>query len=188
MDLSPSRFLLRGLAVAVLALGLGACQTARETLGLVKTPPDEFNVVTRAPLAMPPDLAVLPTPQPGKQRPQELRPQEQAMVLLLGGVPVSTGPSGSEEVLLAEADVGAAMPGIRTAVDTEQREMASERTINEFLQFWRDPTDKTAVIIDPVKERQRLQNNAALGLPADAGDFDAVTITPEEKAILEGIF
>jgi len=188
MDRSPSRYLLRGLMVAALAVGLGACAKARETLGLDKAPPDEFNVVTRAPLEMPPSLDVLPPPEPGKQRPQELRPQEQAMAILLGAQPVSAGPSDVEEVLMVQASVVEAMPGIRATVDSEQKEMASERTLNEILQFWRDPGDKTAIVIDPAKENQRLQNNAALGLPADAGDFDAVIVTPEERALLQGIF
>lgn len=188
MNASFPRLLVRGLLVAALVSGLGACQRAKETLGLAKAPPDEFNVVTRAPLEMPPTLDVLPLPEPGMQRPQELQPQQQAMALLFGGTPVSTSPSEAEEVLMVDADVAAAQPDIRGTVNIEQQEMASDRTLNEMLQFWRTPADKTEVLIDPAKEKQRLQNNAALGLPADAGDFEAVIVTPEEKGLLEGIF
>ena len=57
--------LLRLAAVAVLALAMTACTGVRERLGLVAQAPNEFNVVTRAPLRVPPTLEELPVPQPG---------------------------------------------------------------------------------------------------------------------------
>jgi hypothetical protein len=54
------------LALAALAAGpLGACGGVRETLGLEKkAAPDEFQVTTRQPLALPPNYQLRP-PQPG---------------------------------------------------------------------------------------------------------------------------
>ena len=185
----PRRAALPGLLALALGLSLSACQAARDSLGLTKKPPDEFNVVTRAPLEMPPSLEILPLPQPGMQRPQELRPQEQAIAVLLGSqpeVPLQAG--GAESVLLAQAEADAAAPGIRETVDIEHQQFLTERGFMEELQFWRDHPDVTEVVIDPVAEKQRLQNNAALGLPANAGDFEGVIVEPEEKALLEGIF
>ncbi|MBK5955442.1 hypothetical protein CCR92_15760, partial [Rhodospirillum rubrum] len=52
-------------AAALLApLALSGCSNAKKSLGLDRQPPDEFKVVTRAPLAMPPDFNLRP-PQPG---------------------------------------------------------------------------------------------------------------------------
>ncbi len=48
-----------------------------------KVTPDEFRVVTKAPLVVPPDYALRP-PAPGKPRPQELQPESVARNALLG--------------------------------------------------------------------------------------------------------
>jgi hypothetical protein len=67
------------LALVLLAMALPACESARRSLGLDKNPPDEFKIVSRAPLTVP-DQFTLPEPQPGKTRPQELQPQQDAEV------------------------------------------------------------------------------------------------------------
>ena len=79
-------------------------------------------------------------------------------------------------------------PEIRETIDIEHEKYLTEHSFYEQLQFWRDHPDETEVVIDPVAEKQRLQNNAALGLPANEGDFDGVIIEPEQKGLLEGIF
>ncbi len=183
------RAALPGLLALALGLSLSACQAARDSLGLTKKPPDEFNVVTRAPLVMPPTLDVLPEPSPGMARPQELQPQQQAMTVLLGGETIDTGQASTvETMLMAQAEADAAEPDIRETIDVEHQKFVTEHSFYEDLQFWRDHPDISEVVIDPVAEKQRLQNNAALGLPANAGDFEGVIIKPEEKALLEGIF
>ena len=68
---------LRLIAAAAAVLALGACESFQETLGLTKQVPDEFAVVTKAPLTMPPDYNLRP-PTPGAARPQEKTPSEVA--------------------------------------------------------------------------------------------------------------
>jgi hypothetical protein len=177
------------LALALaLALAAGGCDSARKSLGLGKSAPDEFNVVSRAPLEMPPSLDVLPKPEPGIDRPQELQPQQAAYYALMGTTMSDIPLSAGEGILLAEADAGAAEPGIRDLVDVEDTELANYRSFMQTLQFWREYPDPTEVLIDPAAERARLQNNAALGLPPNEGDFETVIVKPEEKAIFEGLF
>ena len=67
------------LLVAAAATVTGACSGVQEQFSLTSEPPDEFMVVTRAPLAIPPDYALRP-PQPGQARPQEGTATEQARV------------------------------------------------------------------------------------------------------------
>jgi hypothetical protein len=52
--------------VAVLGLGLAlmGCESVRQATGVAKLPPDEFTVLTKAPLILPPDFNLRP-PQPG---------------------------------------------------------------------------------------------------------------------------
>ena len=66
------------LGLAGSALLLSACsESQKQTLGFSQPPPDEFRVITRAPLTVPPNLALRP-PIPGAVRPQEGTPSEQA--------------------------------------------------------------------------------------------------------------
>ena len=53
---------------AVAAIGLAGCQSTQKALGMSKVVPDEFRVVSKAPLAVPPDYALRP-PAPGEPRP-----------------------------------------------------------------------------------------------------------------------
>ena len=67
----------RLLVAGSLMLALAACGGFREQLGLTKQSPDEFRVVSRAPLTVPPDFSLRP-PEPGAPRPQEGTSAQQA--------------------------------------------------------------------------------------------------------------
>lgn len=87
-------------------LGLTACDTVRDTLGLEHNGPNEFDVATSAPLSMPPDYNLRP-PEPGAPRPQEVPANIQAQQTLLG-TPITTKSgasvnSGGESALLQQA-------------------------------------------------------------------------------------
>src|ERR1700687_5118505 len=72
------------MASAVLAAGgLAGCNSASRALGMTKVTPDEFRVVTKAPLVVPPDYSLRP-PAPGQPRPQELQPESAARTAMLG--------------------------------------------------------------------------------------------------------
>lgn len=80
----------RAAGILLVAAGLLAgCSEARQAMGLGKRAPDEFTVVKRAPLSLPPEYALRP-PDPGAPRPQEPSPTAQARQQVLGG-----GNSGS---------------------------------------------------------------------------------------------
>src|ERR1700692_3499242 len=61
---------------------LAGCNSASRALGVAKVTPDEFRVVSKAPLVVPPDYSLRP-PAPGEPRPQELQPESQARQALL---------------------------------------------------------------------------------------------------------
>jgi hypothetical protein len=193
---SRSGHSLAAFALLASALVMGGCSGISESLGSVRTAPDEFNVVTRAPLSLPPDLEVLPDPQPGLARPQELQPTEQAQIALFGS-PLPQGSFTDGELLLtAQATTHALAqseqliidPDIRGVVDDEHLYILNDSTWIEDINPVTERGDPTEVLIDVNKERERLQNNAALGLPANAGDFEGVIVVEEEKALLEDLF
>ena len=61
-----NRVILAGALVA--AVGLAGCSSTRQALGMTKVTPDEFRVVTKAPLVVPPDYSLRP-PAPGEPQP-----------------------------------------------------------------------------------------------------------------------
>ena len=70
------------IAVLAAATGLSGCESTRQALGMTKVTPDEFRVVSKAPLVVPPDFALRP-PAPGEPRPQELQPESAARNALI---------------------------------------------------------------------------------------------------------
>ncbi|MEM7121374.1 MAG: DUF3035 domain-containing protein [Pseudomonadota bacterium] len=178
-------------SIVLLTGAVTACEQARQSLGLGKNPPDEFKIVSRAPLVVPETFA-LPSPSPGKTRPQELQPQEDAQAALFGR-PLGTGEqptySAGEQSVLVAAQTDDDVEDIRDTIDREYAELYAEENdwVDDVL-FWKDEEDPTALLIDPDREADRLQSNAALGVPANEGEFEGVVVEPREKAILEDIF
>ncbi len=180
--------------VAVLALAAGmlaGCGSdTKKMLGLDKSSPDEFRIVSRAPLSLPPDYGLRP-PEPGAVRPQEQTIPQRAFSAVTGAKVATDAQSdppasmGEKEFLkLIRADQ--AQPDIRQVVNSENSALAdADKTLLDELMFWRSQED-TSPVVDAPKEAQRLRENAALGKPADSGETP--TIQPRKKALLEGIF
>ena len=72
---------------------LQGCDSAKKTLGIDKSPPDEFSVLpSQQSLEMPPDFNLLPTPNPGLPRPQDVRAtaqKKEALVYVASEYPVA---------------------------------------------------------------------------------------------------
>jgi hypothetical protein len=154
-------------AVVMVGLGLAGCQSTRQALGMTKVVPDEFRVVTKAPLVVPPDYALRP-PAPGEPRPQELQPESQARVALLGQRAGEQRSEG-EKLLVAKAGADKADPLIRYVIDDEFGAVAhKERGFADRVMFWRKDKPQTqapstehggsesAAPIDPAVESARI--------------------------------
>jgi hypothetical protein len=170
--------------VPVALVLLAGCEDTKRSLGLGKQPPDEFQVVRRAPLVVPPDYGLRP-PQPGAARPQESIPREEAQSILFGDVSALASGSPGLTELLTQAGVEQADPQIRQLINEENAILAGDRSFTEMLVFWREP-DEPGVVVDAAAEAQRLNENAAVGAPPTAGETPI--IVEKEKALLEGIF
>ncbi len=173
-------------AVVALVVPLGACEGIRSQLGLNKNAPDEFSVVTRAPLTLPPDYSLRP-PDPDALGPQETTVQNRVKTALYGTASdAASGPTtAGENALLARAGATEAAPNIRKLINQDNSIYAEdEEGFVDSLIFWRDTASGT--IVDPTKENQRLQEAEALG-EARTGD-GSVIIEEREKGFLEGLF
>jgi hypothetical protein len=187
------------IACAALALVvLTGCGDTRKMLGLDKQTPDEFKIINRAPLSLPPDYA-LRIPDPGAVRPQEQTIPQRAMAAITG-TPVSAtataqtasaaaadpAASAGEEALMKHYGADRALTDIRQVVTRENSVLTAEdQTFLDSLMFWRSEEDRSPVV-DAPREAQRLRENAALGKPVDDGETP--TIQKHKKAFLEGIF
>ena len=183
--------LMPALALLCGGLALGACEGVKEQLGFNKQSPDEFRVVSRAPLTVPPEFSLRP-PRPGAPRPQEGTPTQQAKTAVFRvdqpqGVQVSSaGRSTGEAALLDAAGAGEAEPNIREIVERETLQLNDEsETFIDTLVFWRDPVPPGEVV-DAAAEADRLRENAALGRPVTEGETPQ--IERRERGIFEGVF
>lgn len=173
----------RACALTLLVLpALAACSNMREQLGLTKTPPDEFAVVKRAPLSLPPNFGLRP-PTSGDRRPQEPPIPTQARDTLLRQTEVaSTDPkaidleaqSPGEAAFLGRLGTGKPETGFRRQLDQETAALnVDDRSFVEKLMWWRKRNAENE-LVDAQKESQRLRENAALGKAPTEGDTPVI--------------
>ena len=187
--------ILRFSLIAAMVLAVSACEGVKKQLGFTKQSPDEFKVVSQAPLTLPPDYNLRP-PEPGIPRPQEGTTSQQAKNAIFGLQQPEAGTlepkiesddrSPAVLSLLKAAGAGQADPNIRRIIDAETlRINADQDDFLEALVFWRDP-QAAGEIIDATEEAKRLRENAALGKSVIAGETP--TIERKRRALLEGLF
>ncbi len=159
-----------------LSVALGGCSGTEEIFGLAKSAPDEFAVVARVPLAMPPDYGLRP-PAPGVRRPQEREIKDQARRTLVSSgtdrtLPALAGKgrqSAGESALLARAGARNADPSIRKTVNRENQVLAeNEGGLVDKMMFWRESPPPGSVL-NAGLEAKRLRENSALGDAATKG-------------------
>jgi hypothetical protein len=183
-------------ALLGLALALSGCEAARSLSGLDKQPPDEFAVVTRAPLSVPPDFGLRP-PAPGAERPQEQTVRNEARDILLRNSAVSPQEaarqavssgrfSAGEAALLSRAGALNADPGIRQIVNRESTAIAEANSgFLDKVIFWQEP-EKPGKVVDADQESRRLREVRAMGDAPNKGDVPV--IERKRRGWLEGIF
>ena len=151
-------------STALAVVSLSACQHAKDSLGLAKVTPDEFRVVTKAPLVIPPEYAMRP-PAPGEPRPQELQPESAARLTLMGQAQAADRSEG-EKLLVQRAGADHADPLARYVVDDEFGAIAyKDKTFADKILFWHKEAPTTSANagatisepVDVVAEEKRLK-------------------------------
>jgi hypothetical protein len=193
-------------AVALLALALpllSACAggSVQNALGMGKRSPDEFAVVSRAPLVVPPDFDLRP-PRPGEARPLAGTTGDQARATLLGEAPAAAerpaiatqslepASSAGQQALLGKAGGGNVDPEIRRRIAAENQSLATvEQAMFTRLLKWREPAALGAVVDAPA-EAERLLANRASGQPITTGDTPTVVERRQSPlgALVEKVF
>lgn len=187
--LSSSRTKLPLLGLALAALALAGCSDVRRSIGLERQSPDEFSVVSRAPLTLPPSMQDLPRPRPGAARPQDSTPTRVAAGAVFGGTSRGAAASASagEKSLIAQAGSRDGIdPNIRAKVDQETTQLIiADKSWIDTLLFWQKQ-EQPYSLVDPAKEQQRLREAQAQGKSLDGAATPV--IERKRKAPLEGLF
>lgn len=144
------------LAISVAVGALAACGSVSKGGGSASSAPDEFKVLAKPPLVIPPEYALRP-PQPGENRDLLLDPAAQAQAALFGrdlGVNATAG----ERALVAAAGAQAVDGNIRQVVDVESSDVVrkSASYSDRLLQF-KDGEDP----LGPRSESERLAEQEA---------------------------
>jgi hypothetical protein len=152
--------------LAVPAFALGGCGGFSRAVGMSKVSPNEFEVVTKAPLVIPPDFSLRP-PAPGA----EAEPQSEAEMIaqraIMGEAQAFTpGMSTGERAIVAAAGGTHADPLIRQIIDQEYANLI--RRGDDFADrmiFWGKAKGAVDRGLDAAAEAQRLEQTK--GKPAD---------------------
>lgn len=159
-------------------VALAGCGVTKDDIGLGREAPDEFSVVTRAPLSVPPDYHLRP-PSPGAQRPMEISTRDAARQTVFGasdvaqsGAGVSTvTPSGS---FLDRVGATSSDPNIRNVVDAETAQgVEDSRPTAEKIMFWRSKSSEQGTPIDPKEEMKRLEDEGITTIRKRNEDIEA---------------
>jgi hypothetical protein len=107
-------------AIAALLL-LPGCESIRQATGAEKTPPDEFTVLTKSPLVIPPDFNLRP-PQPGIASRNDPDADETGASLALpttSAANLGASYSDGEKLLLTKTNALSVDPNIRKTITTD---------------------------------------------------------------------
>ena len=179
-------------------LMLAACSgnTVKDTLGLTRAAPDEFRVVSRPPLSVPPQFnlrapdatAAAPGQTPADQAAKSaLTGQENTFILpakenaAAAPVAASAKPSSPEDNFLRKAGAAAADANIRNELIEERVTKQQEEEESSWWDILSTKPAKKDPTVDAKGEAERIQKNEDEGKPVTEGD------TPEVKGKDTGI-
>ncbi|MEN8721966.1 MAG: DUF3035 domain-containing protein [Alphaproteobacteria bacterium] len=120
------------------ALMMGACGGSNDLVGFNRDVPDEFTVVTRAPLVMPPDINLRP-PAAGARGPQDQASYDRARSAVFGAPSKNDGDlSSGENQLLTRAGADEIDPDNRPAMPQDnQSAVDKDESFIDSILFWR---------------------------------------------------
>ena len=149
------------LITACAAMGLSACNTTSKALGLTKNAPNEFNILTKAPLVVPPEYNLRP-PQIGTSSAENNYSQKSAREALIGDVDEAE-PTRGEVVLMSKAGVGRANQEIRLEIDGANSVERKSKSFSDQVLFWRDGKviQPDGSPMDPELEAKRMESMKA---------------------------
>lgn len=148
-------------AVLVAATAASGCSSFSRAVGASRSSPDEFRIMTHAPLTLPPDYNLRP-PRPGEARPGESDPSTEARAALFGDN-VGQAASQGERAFVSAAGAATADDNIRDQIDYEAQGVVrrNEAFVDRLLAFG-GSSGPAASPLDPRSEEQRLADDESI--------------------------
>lgn len=172
------------LLVAGMALILAGCSNVKDELGLTRHSPDEFTVVKRAPLTMPPEYTLVPPGENTRMAGNKGTVQEARTAVFGDNQSARVTADSGEAVFMQKIGADDADATIRSTINRENGFVTVEnRSTIEKLFNRKGSSD--AVIVDPEKEAERLRENAATGRPINSGD---VPVIEKKQSTIDKLF
>lgn len=190
-----SKQVLRFGLLAAGAVALMGCQTLRDATGLSKEGPDEFAVVTKAPLIIPPEFNLQP-PRDGAPPTNQIQPTDAAQSALFDtqdpaavAKNITGDYSEGEKMLLATAGATNPDPSIRQQIASDGRSAeAANDAFTQKVLFWQDEkTPGTNVDAETEAKRLDAQKNGGQGAPVQKRN-DSATIDKKDNESKGGWF
>lgn len=180
--------------VGIAAVSLTGCDTIRNAAGMEKSAPDEFAVLTKAPLVIPPDYNLRP-PRPGAVPTNQVEPTDAAQQTLFGNDPATIAAqlpnsySESEKMLLANAGIQNADPQIRQHLQSDNKAMVgTDDSFTNDVLFWQKQKPDTGKPLNADAEARKLDDKRAGQQPAPDASNAQPADKQEDKGWLDGWF
>ena len=167
-----SRQFVQLLVLCGVAASLAGCDTIRSAAGEGKDSPDEFAVVTKATLVIPPDFNLKP-PAAGAAPTNQIAPTQAAQSALFSSDPnavaasLPASMSTGERYLLANAGVQNADPAIRQEIASDSAATrAADDSFTSNILFGAGSTPANGTPVDADAEARRIDAQKAGGAVA----------------------
>ncbi len=114
-----------------------ACVSRNQNYAVNPNSPDEFRVVTKPPLTIPPEFNLRP-PETGTTQPSEVVQATETRGRIFGTENFAIGASAAERALVVAAGANAVSPYIRSIVDYQEAGVIrrSDRLTDRIIQWW----------------------------------------------------
>lgn len=164
-------------AVTLLSM-LSACSDFRKAIGTEKSSPDEFQVVVRPSLVLPPNFSSRPTEATGAQTAATVASDAQAQASVLLGAR-ETGASDYSDVFAFDKIV----EDVRSKVDEETAGIKFERRLPIQVLFGGLPD--VGPVIDKMAEDRRIRRNRLENRSLSYGATPAIDKVFQDSVLVE---
>jgi len=157
------------ISVLLLLVGCGGSDF-KSTLGLKKSAPDEFRVISNPPLSIPPEFN-LEQPNRGVSKTMELKGPD-------------SGLSREDTMFLESFEKEGSASDIKRSIDLDlQNKKIEDSNKGPIRKTFSKLNSSSDPYINPVSERERIKENIANGKPLNEGE-----VKVKSKSTLERIF
>ena len=166
------------------ALTLAGCSQVRDELGLTRNSPDEFTVVKRAPLTLPPEYTLAPPGESSRLAVDNSTSNEARAVVFGSNDKARATADTGDAVFLQKIGADQADATIRTTIERENGMVTVENQSTIEKIFNRSGT-QDAVIVDAQKEAERIRTNTQTGQAINTGE---VPVIEKKQSTIDKLF